>query len=688
MRSTVMSDKKIMPAIYSNDSPFDKITIESFDKQRSPVGQLQIGKKTYYANKQCFESATIFKALEIALSSKWWDSLSPRSRSNYLFVLKAFIPWLNKFRFKPSNRLKALKKYESYRAKSMKIDSTGLRQIVNLLRKSTEKGILTPQELRFVVSIYRASQPLPSHERISYTLTRHFASMPWLKQYMGEKWFLVESPKRLINSFLISTSISLEALVEARIATRNFKFENYNPRTKKSYQGNNYWILYAKNLLKETLTTNSEELFLLQLADFVSEKKHRQISQFFENDTHFDDINSKVKRELFNRKCFLKPNLFSPYTSSGPSVIEQQLFAWLCAAQTVAPSSISKLTKRNFAIEYGPRGNLAYIQCSYHKSRSSGVKRTKILGINDIESVAITSYIAEYGKGNNFLCPDKLRIIAYNFNSFGNFLSRLVRIWQIPSIRERIIKEHKKRSIDPILLDAIETISKKMGPSFPKWSNQQKKLGNDFSYESYVKANKCYTPISLFGLSHIKTSAVHAQSDRYRSGDLLNYNSHTAETEKYSYLTDSNKDWVNQYGRITRLVMNEVERTHTEIDFNSVITSARKKTVCKVLAENSSNQISPTENYLDQKGSIVVIDSVETVINFLHYIDQAKLNFRNLLPKNQEFVEKILLPNVEWMSYMLIQKLSPAIVAEGKSEFKKIRHILPSLFQAQLTFTL
>ena len=572
----------------------------------------------------------------------------------------------------------------------MKIDSTGLRQIVNLLRKSTEKGILTPQELRFVVSLYRASKPLSSQERTSYTLTRHFASMPWLKQYMGEKWFLIESPKRLINSFLVSISVSLEAIVQARIATKSFKFENYNSRTKKPYQGSNYWILYGKNLLKETLTSDSEELFLLQLADFVSEQKHHQIRRLFDSNTHFDDINSKTKRDLFNRNCFLKPNLFSPYTSPGPSIIEQQLFAWLCAAQTVAPSSVPKLTKRNFAIEYGPRGNLAYVQCSYHKGRSTDeLKSTKILGIDDIETAAITNYIEEYGKGNNFLCPDTLRVIAYNFDSFGNFLSRLVRIWQIPSIRERILKEHKKRSIDPIFLDAIETIAKNMGASFPKWCHQQKTLGNDVSYKSYVKATKRYTQISLFGLSHIKTSAVHAQSDRYRSGDLLNYNSHTAETEKYSYLTDSNKDWVNQYGRITRLVMSEVERTHTKIDFNSVITSVRKKTVCKVLAESSSsNNISPSENYSDQKYSIVVIDSIETVINFLHYIDQAKSNFRDLLAKNQEFVEKVLLPNVEWMSYMLIQKLSPKVVAKGKNEFKEVRHILPNLFQSQLTFTL
>ena len=684
-----MSYKEIVPTIDPKDSPFDEVTIGSLDAQVSVTGRITIGKATYCASNLYFESETIFKALEIALSSSWWQSLSPRSHANYLFTLKAFIPWINDFNFTPNNRLTALKEYEAHRAKSMKIDSTGLRQIVNLLRRSTERGIFTQQELKYVTDLYRSSQPLPSQERTSYTLTRHFASMPWLKEQMGGNWFLIESPKRLINSFAVTISISLEALVQARVATNSYQFENYNSRTKKPYQGSNYWILYGKNLLKETLTTSSEELFLSQLADFVSERKHHQISRIFDSNTHFDEISSETKRDLFGRKCFLKPNLFSPYTAPGPSVIEQQLFAWLCAAQTVAPSSIPKLTKRNFSIEYGPRKNLAYIQCLYHKSRSTDeLKKTKILGIDDIESAAISSYVEEYGKDDQLLCPDTLRIIAYNFDSFGNCLSRLVRIWKIPSIRRRILSSHKKYSVEPIFLEAIEGIAKKMGPSFTKWSHQQKVLGNDYSYESYIAATKLHTPISLFGLSHVKTTAVHAQSDRYRSGDLLNYNSHTAETEKHSYLTDSNKDWVNQYGRITRLVMREVEKTHTEIDFNAVITSARKKTVARVLPENASQSDLTTNNNLLEGNSIVVIDSVETVVNFLHYIDQAKSNFRLLLRNNQEFVEKILLPNVEWMSYMLIQKLSPKIVSEGKKEFKNIKHILPNLFQAQLTFTL
>lgn len=684
-----MTNRDIIKTIDREHSPFDMAVNSQEEQKVVLIGKIEIGEHIFKPNNQSFESIAIFRAIEIALSSSWWNELSPRSHGNYLFVLKAFLPWLHDFEFSPSSRFKVLKLYEAKRAKSMKIDSTGIRQIVNLLRRSTERGILDPTELRFIVSLARASAPLPRQERTSYTLARHFSSIPWLKKHLGEKWFLIESPKRTMQSFLICISISLEALVKARSDTKNFNFENYNTRTKKPYQGNNYWILYSKNLLKNTLQSGDHELLLLQLADFVSNKKHKQIQQIFESRTLFDDINSETRNELFNRKCFLKPNLFSPYSNPGPSVIEQQLFAWLCAAQTVAPSSISQLTKSNFAIEYGPRGNLAYMQCSYNKSRSTDdFKKTKLLGVDDIESAAMCNYIASYGKNNDVLCPDILRIVAYNFDSFGNLLSRLLRIWQIPSIRQRIFKAHKKHSTEPIFLEVIEALSNNMGQSFPKWSHEQKVLGRQVSYNEYLKATQRFTPIALFGLSHIKTTAVHAQSDRYRSSDLLNYNSHNAETEKHSYLTDSNKDWVNQYGRISRIVMREVERTHTNIDFNAVINTARKKTTARVVEENSSESASRRVVASTSDNTLIVIDSVETVINFLHYIDQAKSNFRQLLKRNKEFVENILLPNVEWMSYMLIQKLSPKLVRKGRQEFNEIKAKLPQLFRAQLVFTL
>ena len=418
------------------------------------------------------------------------------------------------------------------------------------------------------------------------------------------------------------------------------------------------------------------------LNDFVSPEKHDFFKSYFSKCTSLQDID--IKQTFLNRKCFLKPNLFNPDTASGPSIIEQQLFGWLCAAQTIAPSSISELTKENFVIEYGPRGNLAYMQCFYNKGRSTDArKETRLLGINDIESNAMRLYIEEYGVSDKFLCPDIPRIVSYNFSSFGNILSRCLRLFQVPHIRKKIEQQYQKYDAEPIFLKIIETMSESIENSYPEWASQKKAQGLPNTYDKYLLSIKKFTPITLFGLSHVKTSAVHAQSDKYRSGDLLNYNSHTAETEKYSYLTDSNKDWVNQYGRITRMVMREVEKTHIELDFNEVINTARKKTVCKVVDADTNE---PLDSSVSE--TLVVIDSTETVVMFLHYIDQAKKKFRELLNKNQEFVERVLLPNVEWMSYLLIQKLSPNKVIEGKREFKAIRPILPTLFDAQLDFTL
>ena len=78
-------------------------------------------------------------------------------------------------------------------------------------------------------------------------------------------------------------------------------------------------------------------------------------------------------------------------------------------------------------------------------------------------------------------------------------------------------------------------------------------------YNDYCERADKTCPQSLFKGSHIKNSSVYSRTDQYRDEDLINTNSHSSLTEKLSYMTDANKEWVNQVGRILRMVLVDIE---------------------------------------------------------------------------------------------------------------------------------
>ena len=81
--------------------------------------------------------------------------------------------------------------------------------------------------------------------------------------------------------------------------------------------------------------------------------------------------------------------------------------------------------------------------------------------------------------------------------------------------------------------------------------------------------------------------------------------------------------------------------------------------------------------------SIIVLDTDETVINMLHYINEAERQKDTLIANNLPFFERTVLPNVEWM-HIVISKLSPASVKDGERSYNEIQTILPPLFSNEL----
>jgi hypothetical protein len=81
---------------------------------------------------------------------------------------------------------------------------------------------------------------------------------------------------------------------------------------------------------------------------------------------------------------------------------------------------------------------------------------------------------------------------------------------------------------------------------------------------------------------------------------------------------------------------------------------------------------------------IIVLDTPETVVNMLHYIDQAENKQHLLITHSLSFFENTVLPTVEWMQSLIQEQLSSQSVQEGESCYEEIKAILPELFSNEL----
>ena len=119
-----------------------------------------------------------------------------------------------------------------------------------------------------------------------------------------------------------------------------------------------------------------------------------------------------------------------------------------------------------------------------------------------------------------------------------------------------------------------------------------------------------------------------------------------------------------------------------------MITNEYKSRAQEVNLEGSVNPFYDTkpDNLSLNKSSnkYLVIQCEETVVEFLHYIEQATVNYKNLLLKAPTFFEFEVLPKVEWYTELLEERFDESIVKEGTEYYQKLKSILPDLFTSQL----
>lgn len=695
------------PSDFSRVLPIPATKIDVFPKR------LHLGKTSVPLDNSHLAAQYIYKNIVHAMESDWYQSLNTRSLPQYQTTLQAFLPWLSRQKITSANKFSLLKNFEAYRVNDIKVkpQSTGLRVLLKIISQGLNCDTISQEHFDYIDLLLDSTVPSVPDERTPDTLTGFFTSIPWFRNVLGESDYLqLESPKRLMESFSIVVAATLLLIINEKQKVisqigdvNSIGIEGLNKRKDKALAHWSRDLLFKFGQLtpkNKTANLATELMFL----DSVKVKNQSALLSIWAQSIKEEKIWKTVYVEGRREIPFGAPCIFSPEWLFRPSPIEQFLFSLLCAWQTIQPSDVTKLKRNNIVISKNSAGHTASIQISYYKGRSGYEHETPLLDPNSIEGKALCAYLELLPtEDSNLFNIEAHRMIGLIFDFHPSITSLLARLWSSELISSYICTQLSIRGASDLFMRAYVALAKNGSEHFGAWKHQQEKLGRHHSLDikTYRRSVPHPIPLKLFGLNFIKTSAVYARTDRYRDNDLVNQNSHTAMTEKISYLTDANKEWVNQNGRLTRLVLHDIEsyvyhpnldlsvqKTH-DLLLHTRIVSGVGNGVDKPenIRINSLGRISnnPVQYHFDIKAhDILVLDSVETVVNMLHYISEAEGKYKLLINNALFYFEQTVLPTVEWMNYVLQQHLSPAVVRQGNQVYSEVHAILPSLFLSEL----
>ncbi len=560
-------ENKIRPSFDDTESNFDRVLTPQPTSLRLLPTRLELKGKEIPLNNKSEYAIHLYKVIVSALQSEWFQSLVDITQLGYKNSLLKFIPWLNTHNINHENRYTILKDFEAYRVneKRVKPQSTGLRDLLSILSNGVHSNHIKNETLQFIHTLLTNTTFSIADEHEAQTLSSYFASMPWLREVLGENDYLkLESPKRLMRSFSIVVATTLlfilQAKKEARKQLERLDVENLTLKGFKEKRDRN--LHYCRNLLIKLGGLNedgqpNDALTELIILDCVpKDRREKLLVQWYKSIE-----NSKFSfREPSQRLLFFtSPLIFAPESWACPSAVEQYLCAWLCAWQTVQPTDISKLKLQDFVITKNEHGRPVALQCLYYKGRSQRMQEPPMLDANQIEAQALLAYLEQLPPEKNLFTSNIHNSPNIGFGS-TSITERFARLFRSPIIQSQINEALNKQQSSPLFLRAFIAISDPKESNNSRWYKTQKKRGLITTIDAYRETIARPLPQLLFGLRAIKNSAVHARTDLYRDGDLVNQNSHSSQTERAHYTNDANKDWVNQKGRITRLVLHDIER--------------------------------------------------------------------------------------------------------------------------------
>lgn len=693
------NDTKNLDFVWDNTD-----TVNTFPSNRPeepitlPVQSNRIDTGLYLATQRITEltnkhekAILIFQLLRLYITTSQFYKIKEKSRQGYLNAIHYFVTWLNT-QVSVSNKI--VKNFETEQVNNRKIkpESTGAGEILHCIKAALPKASIAGSHLKFINTIINKSNLIPNSNLASSqaTLTGYFLEHPWIENEMGNKQFLkLASPKRLMESFRVIVAESLSYLRKAR----NVLLDNNEVK--------------SAMLNREIDFNQRKKLISMILDKSISFDEFKRPLNLISNILVIDTLRTKfenqaidsfINGELVHKDTLYKNQIFvGDIFEKSISELEEILMAFLCASYSIQPDDIFKLKKTHFAIVNNSRNEPRNISITYFKGRAGNKYDTPVLSLKHSGGRALHEYLESMPKNQEYLFTKKLgriKLSAHSVHSVKNhnsISSFLIRLWCSNHFRTQVIPILKNEGKSTIFLDCISAISSPRAFPFSAWKTKNKGL-----YQDYIASNELTQPIYLFGLAHIKNTAVHSRADKYRDGDLKNYNSHTSLTEKTSYLGPDNQEFKDQAGRISRAILEDIESSVYQPNLNKVREDVHDKKIRTHLVSVTGNDdltVKPisTENDLESRveldfDDIQIIESKETVIHMLHYIAQTEKYSEQLSKKNPEFFYYTALVNVEWFKYVLSDLFNPKSESfiQGKNHYERIKAHLPELFFNEL----
>lgn len=673
-------------AAKNNSNAFDKVvpeqpiqltTTEKRIPYRTRAGTTQVirlkKKHSFYT--------TIFVACASGFKSDWFNEVSNDSKQGYFDKVRLFFDWINTSKYKINKKVRynILKEFEAYEMNNRGMKYSPLGCINKVIREGLACPTLTHTEYEYLQVLLSLSKPAKNLETEPYTLTSWF-DLPWLRQIIGEQAYLqLESPRLLFRSFRVTIATTLLWLLEQRQRWKQtFCIEFDSSYTDWQYEWNRLILQRNGNFRKDGSPADEFSHFLLldlikpngeaAFKERISQKGLEKLPRAISNSKFF----------IWQRPCFFHPDYQTRYSD-----LEELLCAWLIACEGIQPTDIPKLKIQNYACEYSQSGRLLAMECTYYKGRSGAMKQPAVLMANEIWTQALHKYLKGLSQPGLFITRITLEKHIAGFRKHSD-LNLLLKIWRLSAFQEKLDLELKGAKATQLFLLAILGLEHG-DESYKEFHRRTGKLTDE--YRSLVRRQ---LPISLFSLTHIKNTAIHAESDSYRESDLVNNHSHTALTEKASYLTDANKEWVNQAGRITRLVLNDLQNIVYRPSVTLISDAVKDLDLrTKIIKATSTKKItihslSKLTTFDDSNSTILVSDTADTALYFIHYIKQAETFLPKLLAVRPDWVERTLIVQVEWMTRTLTRM---RFTATAKKTYSKLSVHLPPLFEHILETT-
>ena len=700
-------------------------------------------KNTFECMNEHADAKLLFSCLAVALNDV---SVHPKqyvtSKLRYISIaISEFIPWLNSHAIDASNRALIVKDFETFRVNECKVkpQSTQALALLNALEVGLAvkwfKDKLLQSEVAYIRNIVNKTKLSKNAVPEQTTLTNFFGQMQWIREYIDNDLFnRVASPKALVTSFSITVAtLMLEAqrlldelelyCIEHKITTDKLTIER---TIKRENDHKNAVLRHLVNTFGKDYKCESQDCIKVIIFDISNSsayqdnlRKLKGQETLFKKvsgtnihtvDQHFglfsyDTVLAVVKR---SEKKLLGATDIPPMPVTA---FEQMCFIWLMAWQAVQPGDIAKLTRSDFRFMERSNRSVTHVSCEYYKSRAHDVKETPLLATHDVEGEAVLNYIQRKMLHSDVDMPlvGMPRLCSGKACGQTTLIAQMFRLATIPFIHAKILQQLGKQEASSVFLDSVNTMMSN-GITYSCWNNS---LGLKCRpvEEFRAQANN-QLPFKWFGLEAIKNSAVHSRSDSYRIGHLVNYNSHENETEHDSYLTAENPEWLNNCGRVTRSVMNDlainVLSPSSDLVFNGDFTQAleaindKKNDVLSRLklvtnTTGNVNQLGMVTGHVpvqdDYPDTIYLLDTAETYVQMKHYLAETQKHYKQLLMNNPVFLEYTALPTCEWIEVILNASnlkvpngkgFSQKTVKQGDIMYKSYQTHLPPLFTAQL----